>query len=265
MKVAIIKYNAGNIQSVDFALRKLGIEAIITDSPEISSIYTFQFATNISCPGIPTVDYDGKTYNTIQIKSQCWLKENLDAGTIIQGNENMTDNDVIEKWCSGNDAGNCDLYGGLYSWREMMNYSMIAGARGICPPGWHIPVLEEINILNGATDSQFGIGDPEWDHFGPRGFDSGYNLKAAWSWDNNGNGSDLFGFTILAGGYRINTGGFWPPGGDASFWTSTNDGQNNVSAFSFSFWQEQVYSYTLDMNDNVEAGYGHSVRCLMND
>jgi len=31
MKVAIIKYNAGNIRSVDHALRRLGVEASITD------------------------------------------------------------------------------------------------------------------------------------------------------------------------------------------------------------------------------------------
>jgi glutamine amidotransferase len=34
MKVAIIKYNAGNIQSVSFALERLGIEFTITDNPE---------------------------------------------------------------------------------------------------------------------------------------------------------------------------------------------------------------------------------------
>lgn len=31
MKVAIIKYNAGNIRSVDHALKRLGVEAVITD------------------------------------------------------------------------------------------------------------------------------------------------------------------------------------------------------------------------------------------
>jgi glutamine amidotransferase len=31
MKVAIIKYNAGNIRSVDFALGRLGMDAVITD------------------------------------------------------------------------------------------------------------------------------------------------------------------------------------------------------------------------------------------
>lgn len=34
MKVVIIKYNAGNIQSVDFALQRIGAEAIVTDNIE---------------------------------------------------------------------------------------------------------------------------------------------------------------------------------------------------------------------------------------
>lgn len=34
MKVAIIKYNAGNIQSVDYALKRLGVDAKVTADPE---------------------------------------------------------------------------------------------------------------------------------------------------------------------------------------------------------------------------------------
>jgi glutamine amidotransferase len=34
MKLAIIKYNAGNIQSVSFALERLSVDFIITDDPE---------------------------------------------------------------------------------------------------------------------------------------------------------------------------------------------------------------------------------------
>lgn len=34
MKIAIVKYNAGNVQSVVFALNRLGIEPEITDDPE---------------------------------------------------------------------------------------------------------------------------------------------------------------------------------------------------------------------------------------
>ncbi|HZX73380.1 MAG TPA: imidazole glycerol phosphate synthase subunit HisH, partial [Cyclobacteriaceae bacterium] len=34
MKIAVIKYNAGNIRSVAFALERLGIDFSITDVPE---------------------------------------------------------------------------------------------------------------------------------------------------------------------------------------------------------------------------------------
>ncbi len=34
MKTAIIKYNAGNIRSVLFALERLGVEGVVTDDPE---------------------------------------------------------------------------------------------------------------------------------------------------------------------------------------------------------------------------------------
>ncbi|GAB4495149.1 MAG: imidazole glycerol phosphate synthase subunit HisH [Saprospiraceae bacterium] len=34
MKIAIVKYNAGNVQSVLFALERLGVEAVWTDDPD---------------------------------------------------------------------------------------------------------------------------------------------------------------------------------------------------------------------------------------
>lgn len=34
MKVAVVKYNAGNIYSVDYALRRLGVEAVITSDKD---------------------------------------------------------------------------------------------------------------------------------------------------------------------------------------------------------------------------------------
>ena len=47
MKVVIIKYNAGNIRSVDYALKRLGVNAIITsDEEEIRS------ADKVIFPGV---------------------------------------------------------------------------------------------------------------------------------------------------------------------------------------------------------------------
>lgn len=47
MKVVIIKYNAGNIYSVDCALRRIGIEAVITDDPAI-----IRTADRVIFPGV---------------------------------------------------------------------------------------------------------------------------------------------------------------------------------------------------------------------
>ena len=59
------------------------LQSGMLDAPEESTTYTFQFATNIPCPGVPTVTYEGQVYNTIQIFGQCWLKENLNVGEMI--------------------------------------------------------------------------------------------------------------------------------------------------------------------------------------
>jgi imidazole glycerol-phosphate synthase subunit HisH len=59
MKVAIIKYNAGNIRSVDYALKRLGIEANITgDFDEIRS------ADKVIFPGV------GEAANTMRFLKQ---------------------------------------------------------------------------------------------------------------------------------------------------------------------------------------------------
>jgi len=77
------------------------------------------------CIGIPTIIYEGKTYNSVQLGAQCWLKENLDVGIMILSNQNASDNGIIEKYCFNNDPNNCNIYGGLYKWNEAMAYSNI--------------------------------------------------------------------------------------------------------------------------------------------
>ncbi|MCR9250946.1 MAG: imidazole glycerol phosphate synthase subunit HisH [bacterium] len=47
MDIAIIKYNAGNVQSLTFALNRLGVDPILTDDPE-----TLQKADKVIFPGV---------------------------------------------------------------------------------------------------------------------------------------------------------------------------------------------------------------------
>nr|WP_302831830.1 imidazole glycerol phosphate synthase subunit HisH [uncultured Bacteroides sp.] len=47
MKVAVIKYNAGNIRSVDYALKRLGVEAVITSDEVV-----LRAADKVIFPGV---------------------------------------------------------------------------------------------------------------------------------------------------------------------------------------------------------------------
>ena len=83
----------------------------------------------------PIVDLrDSQSYNTVEIGTQCWMAENLNIGTRIDGSRKQTDNAILEKYCYGDNEANCDIYGGLYQWNEMMQYVTNQGARNL--PGW---------------------------------------------------------------------------------------------------------------------------------
>jgi len=241
------------------SLQKSGLvvlESGITDTPATSEINTFQFASNIPCPGTPTVQYEGKVYNTIQIFSQCWLKENLNVGVMINGNQDQTDNGIMEKYCYDNNPDSCAKYGGLYQWDEMMQYTTQQGVQGICPPGWHLPTDEEWMVLEGIVDSQYGIGDSIWKHNGGRGTDAGTNLKTTSGWNENGSGTDLYGFSGLPGGCRwydhsfqyIGTSGYW--------WPSTEQDPSDT-------WHRFLGSNYQDIwRNGWFKKKGFSVRCI---
>jgi len=233
------------------------IHSGIIDTPNESQVYTFQFATNIPCPDAPTVTHEGIAYNTIQIYSQCWLKENLNIGTMILGHEWSSDNNIIEKYCLINSADSCLKYGGLYSWWEMMQYAPEEGAKGICPAGWHLPTDTEWKILEGSADSQYEIGSVTWDIWGHRGFDSGRNLKSESGWNYGSNGTDLFDFTALPGGRKWGNSS-WNIG-TGTWWSSTHNSNNDGA------WHRILTEFEDGIERKGEdSSLAISVRCIKN-
>ncbi|MCD4681222.1 MAG: hypothetical protein K8S00_12630 [Bacteroidales bacterium] len=233
------------------------LQSGFVDAPDTNKTYTVQFATNIPCPGTPSINYEGQIYNTVQIFSQCWMKKNLNVGIRIDAPLPQTDNDTIEKYCMGDDPMICDIVGGLYFWDEMMKHNTQTGGQGICPPGWHIPDDLEWQVLEGNVDSQYKTGDSEWNQNNWRGSDAGGNLKQTgntyWEVPNTG-ATDKFGFTALPGGYFVQN-QFWGPGYKALFYTS-EVGLNYFRNIRFDKAQ-------------IERGHGGgglaiSVRCIRN-
>jgi uncharacterized protein (TIGR02145 family) len=202
------------------------------------------------------VEYEGQVYNTIQIFSQCWLKENLNVGDMIPVTIEQWNNGTIEKYCYNNEPDSCTKYGGLYHWGEMMQYTTQQGAQGICPPGWHLPTDEEWKVLEGATDSQYKIGDPEWDIGGDwRGYDAGTNLKTTSGWFANGQGTELFGFSGLPGG-NCRNGHFNPIGRYGCWWASTE------FSYNYAWFRQLSYNSPEVRRNDYDNDYGFSVRCL---
>nr|NQU89332.1 hypothetical protein [Bacteroidota bacterium] len=204
----------------------------------------FGFVPFINCGDTLVDTRDMQKYATVQIGDQCWMAENLNVGTRIDGSQEMINNGVIEKYCHSNNTANCDIYGGLYQWNEMMLYSTIAGVQGICPADWHLPTDVEWTVL---TDYLGG------------GSVAGGKMKetgtAHWSSPNTG-ATNSSGFTALPGGFRHGGGSFSGPGNTGSFWGSTEDSAAGARARALYYNSAAVHRISFS------KGCGFSVRCL---
>jgi uncharacterized protein (TIGR02145 family) len=196
------------------------------------------------CPGTPTVTYEGKTYNTVQIGTQCWFKENLNVGTRINGSQVQSNNGVKEKYCYGDLESNCDIYGGLYQWDEAMQYVITEGVQGICPAGWHLPTDAEWSALTTFLGGESIAGG--------KMKEAGF---AHWSSPNAG-ATNSSGFTALPGGGRNTNGYFYLLTSNAYFWSSSQYDTSNA-------WLRHLYcSYVhVDRSHGNEAN-GFSARCV---
>jgi len=140
---------------------------------------TILASPNFNCGSSLTDIRDNKVYPTVQIGSQCWMRKNLNYGNAIPGTIEQTDNCLNEKYCYSNDATDCNLYGGLYQWDEIMAYGNAPGSQGLCPPGWHVPTQAEWMTLFNASLTQGLAGKPLQDSIisGFRAIESGVNYS----------------------------------------------------------------------------------------
>jgi uncharacterized protein (TIGR02145 family) len=217
------------------------------------------FASNWACGQSFTDTRDGKLYTTVQIGTQCWMKQNLNVGTRIAGTSNQSNNATTEKYCYNNTESNCATYGGLYQWDEMMQYTTTAGVKGICPTGWHLPTDAEWTTLTTYVSSQTAY------HCNSNVDYIAKSLAATTNWNtntgtctigNNLNANNATGFTGLPGGYRTSIGTFGYLGDTNHFWSSTQ-------LLAASAWNRHLYYSVANVNiDSSTKGYGFSVRCV---
>lgn len=255
-------FNPGN-QLKFTAFADLG-ERVMTSSPAADQTYYFHY-TGEPCPGTPTVtDIDGNVYNTVQIGTQCWMKENLKTTTYNNGTliPDVTEANAWSNLTTGayvwydNDIGWKDSYGVIYNWHAAIDIN------GLCPTGWHVPTNDEWAVLTAYLG---GTGSPHGNTLkscrqenSPLG--GGCNTSEYPRWDQHSThyGTDGYGFSGLPGGSRSYGGPFGGIGSFGGWWSSTE-----ISPSSTFAWFRGLDYYSASVNAGYShKRYGYSVRCL---
>jgi uncharacterized protein (TIGR02145 family) len=215
----------GTIDENGFLITKsLGTTYIKATSGTIESE---PITVNVYEPTLIT-DIDGNEYKVVKIGDQWWMAENLKVKHYRNGDPmpNIMDdidwlNQTDGAYCNyENDSANGLLYGHLY------NRAAIVDNREISPNGWHIPTddeWKELEIYLGLSESDFNV----WGH---RGTDEGEKLKSTYGWINNGNGTNVYGFFALPGGWRYFE-KFISIGQTSGWWSSTISSQTTSNSY----------------------------------
>jgi len=229
---------------------------------DVNGSYTPPTIQGNPCPNLPSFVYGGQTYNTLLIGVQCWMKENLNIGTFVSSSNtgsahsDMSDNGIVEKYCQDNNPSNCAVYGALYEWNELMNYSTQNGAKGICPVGWHIPTDQEWCILSSTIDPSVNCTVSDW-----TGTDAGGKMKETgvqhWNLPNTG-ATNSSGFSVTGSGDRYPEGFFAGYKNYAVYWTSTT-----VSEYSNPYYRYfHTNNANIFRNNQSFKTNGFAARCI---
>jgi uncharacterized protein (TIGR02145 family) len=171
----------------------------------------------------------------------------------------LKNNDTIEKYCYENKIGNCDKYGGMYTWNELMKF-VDTVSQGICPEGWHIPTDADWKILEGTLDSLYAEGNTIWDTTGWRGSNIGGILKKTgsedWYYPNVG-AKNTFGFSAVPGGIRYFQDQTFDKVLSTNYlWSSTKVGEADA------WFRLLSYGHADIKRSHTKVENAFSVRCL---
>lgn len=139
--------------------------------------------------------YEGRSYYYLTINgtnqndeaaSVTVMAENLNVGEMVDGDKDQNNDSKIERYCYDNDTTNCQKYGGLYQWAEMMKLpsecntkscadSIKPNHQGICPDGWRLLTYDDMYVIVHADGNKNGVEDIRSTNFGGMNF-SGFSL-----------------------------------------------------------------------------------------
>lgn len=204
---------------------------------------TMQF-TSCEKEDTTVTDIDGNTYKTVSIGNQIWMAENLKTTTYKDGTpitlieDRVTWGNLSTEaycWYDNDQTAYGDTYGAIY------NYYAVA-TRNLCPDGWRVASREDWKALDEyLTDNG---------HDGTEGT----ALKATNGWENDGNGTDDYGFSALPGGRRNYS--FNDAGRFSCWWVTGSPAGHGSTAKLLIDQRSDISQIGTDMR------VGFSVRCV---
>ena len=220
------------------------------------------------CPSA-TITYNGYTYNTMEIGTQCWMAENLRTRKYSDGTDIRFDasggvggRDAGETWSSFTygahtiyehdstpTTGNLAIYGYLYNWYAAKGIStpLSTDYKNICPVGWHVPTNTQWRTLR--------------DYLSPN---AGNKLKSTENyWTPNTGNDNTSSFAARPGGARFSSNGqFFRKNTAGHFWSSTllsTIFTGTSGAFTYTLFESDS---GLAENNWPDFTTGASIRCL---
>jgi uncharacterized protein (TIGR02145 family) len=220
------------------------------------------------CPSA-TITYNGYTYNTMEIGTQCWMAENLRTRKYSDGTDIRFDasggvggRDAGETWSSFTygahtiyehdstpTTGNLAIYGYLYNWYAAKGIStpLSTDYKNICPVGWHVPTNTQWRTLR--------------DSLSPN---AGNKLKSTENyWTPNTGNDNTSSFAARPGGARFSSNGqFFRKNTAGHFWSSTllsTIFTGTSGAFTYTLFESDS---GLAENNWPDFTTGASIRCL---
>ena len=167
---------------------------------------------------------DGTSYKITKIGSQTWFAENV-----------RYKGDDVTVYCHSDKSENCDKYAMLYGWDD---------AKKACPPGSHLPTIEELREL--------------MDFVGEDSSAVVLMADTGWTRDDGFLGTDEYGFAMLPGSYKAGKKSYGSSlGWSAQMWTAS-DSAGLVFAAYFGWNLPYISIGAYDLAD----GWGMSVRCI---
>ena len=225
-----------------------------------------EFTTLWACGGTIT-DYDNNNYNTLEIGTQCWMKENLKTEHYANGDPISPGNSVSTTtaywYYPNNNPSNKATFGLLYNWPAAMKNAASSsanpsGVQGACPNGWHIPSVSEwtqlINYV--SSDIQYWCGSESTYIAKSIASVSGWTSTSTTTCaiSNDVSANDLVGLSIVpAGGYN---GNYFDFGLEAEIWSSTENSSGSAHGYNLKHYNAYVIKSTYGVYN------AYAVRCL---